>query len=219
MSSTIEDRVILMLNEEGEPHGFWANLEKKTGISAQRWRKAANRRQRPTSEMIEALAKLHPNYAFWMTTGITDATNGHIAPINALTFPERLYREQHWANEYFKLSLELADELAVAGGIDLTDDEIRSNAYRRVQVFTGYHGSGLVNFGYAISSSEKYKELKEILKKRAAEKATVDFFGDESRAEMNDSRYSKTDLVIESTDPRTVHQTPNEVFWRPKNHG
>ncbi|WP_147694771.1 hypothetical protein [Vogesella mureinivorans] len=219
MSSTIEDRVILILDEGRKPRGYWSSLEEKTGINAQRWRKVASRLQRPTSEIIEAIAKLHPHYAFWICTGITDATNGHIAPINALTFPERLYREQHWANEYFKLSLELADELSVAGGIDLTDDELRSNAYRRVQVFTGYHGSGLVNFGYEISSTEKYKELKEILKKRTAEKANVDFFGDESRAEMNDSRYSKTDLVIESTDPRTVHQTPNEVFWRPKNHG
>lgn len=219
MSSTIEDRVILILTEDGEPHGFWSNLEKTTGISAQRWRKVANRRQRPTSEMIEALAKLHPKYAFWISTGITDATNGHIAPINALTFPERLYREQHWSNEYFTRSLELADELAVAGGVDLADDEIRSNAYRRVQVFTGYHGSGLVNFGYEISSSGKYKELKEILKKRTAEKATVDFFGDDSPAKMDDSQYSKTDQVIGSKDPRTEHQTPNEVFWRPKNNG
>jgi len=63
-------------------HGFWGRLGDYTGISSKRWRKVFAREQRITSDMLEALAKLFPTYAFWLVTGITDAINGHIAPEN-----------------------------------------------------------------------------------------------------------------------------------------
>lgn len=117
MTTTIEDRMILLLNEQARlapsederpkgalrrafgtllprpesGRGYLERLTEYTRISIQRWRKVFHRRQRPAPDMIEALARLFPHYAFWLVTGITDAANGHVAPDNAQTFPERLY--------------------------------------------------------------------------------------------------------------------------------
>jgi len=71
-AATVEDRTRLLLEvlsvETG--HGAWAALEQRTGITAQRWRKAYRDRQRPTPDMLEALANQLPQYAFWLLTGV-----------------------------------------------------------------------------------------------------------------------------------------------------
>lgn len=136
-TTTIEDRVILLLQEqmspagdaaaEGEGHpneslwrrwspplcpgrGFWEKLAEITGTPSQRWRSVFARRQKPTLSMIERLAQIWPHYGFWLVTGITDATNGHVAPRTALTFPERIYSEDHLSTAYFRQSLHLMEQ-------------------------------------------------------------------------------------------------------------
>ena len=114
MSTTIEDRFVLVLRETGEPYGIWQRMEELTGIAAARWRKAYTYQQRPTPDMIQALCRLKPEYAFWIATGITDAEYGHKAPASALTFPEwsgdRASDEP--ARSYFHASLELLERLS-----------------------------------------------------------------------------------------------------------
>ncbi|QKJ65469.1 hypothetical protein HQN60_01245 [Deefgea piscis] len=212
MSSTIEDRMILILKEEGEPHGYWSALEKKTGISSQRWRKTVNRLQRPTTDMLEVIAKLYPKYAFWLVTGTTDALNGHIAPINSLMFPERLYAEQDSANAYFRLSIELAELLAKTGEVEIEDDKKRMSAYERALVFTQYHGSWLVDVAYEIAKSNKYEELKEILSKREVERSLVlaNYLNNSKEGKANNTK--KDAMLVR--DSRTAHQSVNELFWR-----
>jgi len=144
MSTIIEGRVILVLRELGGTsgpwpklqHGFWGKLANQTGIVATRWRKAYTHQQRPTPDMIEALCRLKPEYAFWIATGITDAENGHKAPATALPFPE-------WRGEcasdaaavdYFKISLEILDLLALAARVDVEDPTARLDAFGCVLV-------------------------------------------------------------------------------------
>lgn len=70
-AKNLELRFILLLEaltNNGE-HGAWASLEVRTGVSAQRWRGAYARRQRPTPDMIEAACSLVPQYAFWLAVG------------------------------------------------------------------------------------------------------------------------------------------------------
>jgi hypothetical protein len=38
--------------------------------------------------MIQVLARMFPQHAFWLSTGITDAANGRIVPLTAQIFPE-----------------------------------------------------------------------------------------------------------------------------------
>lgn len=47
-----------------EGHGFWSLLEKQSNIASKRWRQAYSRKQRPTSDMLEALGKIKPTYAY-----------------------------------------------------------------------------------------------------------------------------------------------------------
>ncbi len=215
MSTTIEDRVILILIENGEPYGYWTALEKQTRISSKRWRKVTDRQQRVTSDMIEAIAKKYPKYAFWIATGITDAINGHIAPINALTFPERLYTEQIWTREYFRLSIDLAEELGEAGGIDLNDDETRFKAFERARVFTNYHGSGLVNIAYKISKTEKYRNLNEVIEEREKERLTIRSKSlDKDKKNIDKKDGVMQENILGASDKRTEHQSNDELLWR-----
>lgn len=80
---TLHDRVILLVrsltsDSRGKPS--WAALERASGISQKSWIKAANKQQRPTAEMIEALCRWQPRYAFWLVTGLTDVDAGHVCP-------------------------------------------------------------------------------------------------------------------------------------------
>ncbi|VVD71760.1 hypothetical protein PEP31012_00642 [Pandoraea eparura] len=56
----------------------WKELESLTGIPAANWLAAVRNKQRPTAEMIEALARTWPQYAYWMVTGTSDARYGHL---------------------------------------------------------------------------------------------------------------------------------------------
>jgi len=133
-TNTIEDRVILLLQEQMSPaedastdveglrnaslwrrwspplcagRGFWEKLAEITDTPSQRWRSVFTRRQKPTLPMVERLAQIWPHYGFWLVTGITDAANGHVAPRTASTFPERIYSEDHLSTAYFRQSLHL----------------------------------------------------------------------------------------------------------------
>lgn len=162
MSTTIEDRLIVLLNEQARlgqtegglrrgalrrvvdsfteliqipelGRGSFERLTEYTGVSTQRWRKVFHRRQRPTPDMIEALARLFPHYAFWLARGITDATNGHVTPENAQAFPERLHVESDAANQYLRRSLVLFRRLFHEAGVDLQDNRSRMYAAERTR--------------------------------------------------------------------------------------
>ncbi|MDA7087673.1 hypothetical protein PH586_14880 [Pseudomonas sp. SA3-5] len=82
----------------------WVELAELTEIPATSWNKAFNGKQRPTAEMIQAVGRLWPEYAFWMITGVTDARHGHVScrhrPGKPF-YPERLYVTRNAAKPYF----------------------------------------------------------------------------------------------------------------------
>lgn len=55
-------------------------LEEETGIPSATWKTYLSRGSRPSSELIEAIAKRWPDYALWIATGEEDEEFGHIAP-------------------------------------------------------------------------------------------------------------------------------------------
>lgn len=81
MSRTLEGRLKLIIADlESDTYGRWKRLETSTGISATRWKNVSQGSQRPAPDMIEAIAQLAPQYAFWLATGVSDPQHGHIAP-------------------------------------------------------------------------------------------------------------------------------------------
>ena len=82
-------------------------LEEETGIPSKNWKNAWLGTQRPTAHMIEALARRWPQYAFWLSTGLTDPKNGHTAPPNSWTCGEETAskNDEISAINYFELKI------------------------------------------------------------------------------------------------------------------
>lgn len=164
MSSTIDDRVLLLLQNTASAvpglagHGVWERLGVQTGIPAQRWRNVVSGRQRATTTMVEALAKRWPQHAFWLATGITDVANGHRAPVNAVTFPERLQADDCTSATYFRACLKLAAKLYNDAGVDLDNDDARMEASTRTLQLAHYDGGPMVNTAHRLAGSEDYAE-------------------------------------------------------------
>lgn len=165
MTTTIDDRVYLLLEDFASltpglaGHGVWKRLGQQTGIPAQRWRNVMTGRQKATTEMVEALCKTWPSYAFWLVTGITDAANGHRAPCSVVTFPERLQDEDCYSEPYFMASIKLLEKLYLQSGIDLTNPESRRKASSKLQQLTAHAESSLMTAIRQISGGEEYADL------------------------------------------------------------
>ncbi|TRO20548.1 hypothetical protein EQ826_23525 [Ectopseudomonas mendocina] len=247
MSSTIEDRVILILKEQMSPadleslkghegpfsallslwsqppyagRGFWEKLSQLTGIPSARWRSAFSRKQKPTSAMIESIAHLWPKYAFWLVTGVTDAANGHVAPLTALTFPEFLHAEQPGADAYFGKAIALAKRLYEEGAVDLESDEARLAAVERTLPLAHWVGSDLVEVAYRLAASDEYQELVSAWERR--EDSRAEHLGRvlgtdrpwEQQLEEAKLRGAKL-TPIRGVDPRTKHQSSWDLFYKP----
>lgn len=130
MITNIEDRILLIIEYAVieafiEPEsirikkGVWLRLGEQTGVSNHKWKNLYGGNQKPTPELIEAIAALFPQYAFWLVTGITDASNGHYAPANVLSFPEKNATEENtYSERYFKTSIMLLRELFNQAKVD-----------------------------------------------------------------------------------------------------
>lgn len=76
----IDNRLIALIESTMNSNKRFKELEEKTGIAANRWQSLWHGRQRAMPDMIEVICRIFPEYAFWLTTGITDSDHGHISP-------------------------------------------------------------------------------------------------------------------------------------------
>ncbi|WP_321859191.1 hypothetical protein [Paraburkholderia tropica] len=237
MSTTLEDRVILLLREQsgdvvridydgeepGRPllggHGFWERLAERTGVLSRRWRKVYAREQKVTSDMLQAMARLFPSYAFWLVTGITDAINGHVAPATAQTFPERLHVDSPESSAYFRASIELEDRLFREGRVNAEDDAERLYAAERTRPLAHWHDSPLAEVAYRLADTPEYAGLQHLWERREAERAArgrrvagKDRTGARRRSEAGAPGVQSTVLGV---DVRTAHQDAWDLFYVP----
>ncbi|MBN3856758.1 hypothetical protein G3N59_25595 [Paraburkholderia sp. Ac-20340] len=247
MCTTIEDRIILLLDERTrlgqtdgargrgrlrrvvdsltefiqvpEPgRGYFERLTEYTGISTQRWRKVFHRRQRPTPDMIEALARLFPQYAFWIATRITDSSNGHVAPANAQTFPERPYVEADAANQYFRRSIVLFRRLFEEAEVELKDDQARMRAATRMPPVARWHDGPLVDAAYRVAQSDEYAQLREIwFSREDARSANLRRIWSAAREGRPWNRGRRRAQDSDSgKDPRAAHQHLRDLYFAPR---
>lgn len=108
---SIQERFRSVILKNTSDKRRWSELEALTGIAATSWQKAFNLKQRPTSEMLEAVARLWPCFAFWLVTGVTDAKNGHVAcgyySAGTQFYPERPHVPRNAARPYFDHLLDM----------------------------------------------------------------------------------------------------------------
>lgn len=84
----LRNRLALLIEQQVDEKTRFKALETLTSIKATQWRDFFAGKQRPTSEMIEAAGRLWPDYVFWLVTGTSRPTEGHIAPYDA-DFPRQ----------------------------------------------------------------------------------------------------------------------------------
>ncbi|MBY0445064.1 MAG: hypothetical protein K2Q15_07650 [Burkholderiales bacterium] len=104
----ISDRLLIVISEKTDERKRWKTLEGISGISSGAWQNFWRGKQRPTAEMLEALGRNWPEYAFWLTTGLTDPMRGHIAPQTLKSgFPVVRGKLQTFAVQEWQHKLEL----------------------------------------------------------------------------------------------------------------
>lgn len=106
----IHDRFREVIRHNTSEARRFADLQALTGIPATSWNKTYNQKQKPSAEMIQAIAQLWPEYAFWLATGVTDARNGHISCRDGVSqhfLPERSCAPRHLAKPYFRQLIEM----------------------------------------------------------------------------------------------------------------
>lgn len=164
--STVEDRLIFILLEDGEPRGWWKTFEERTGISSKRWKNVISGYQRATSDMLAAASKCWPQYAFWLMTGLTDSAAGHIAPINCFAVEEQAYEGSAEAEELFASALAVSSVLAAATGEDQQESSERRELLGRIQVLGKWHAVGMAKAVKAIEDTPEYRRYLEARRRR-----------------------------------------------------
>jgi len=175
----IADRMQAIIDATTSEGRRFKTLEELSGIAAVSWRKAYLRGQRPTAEMIEAIAKAWPQFAFWLTTGISDPDYGHIAPASTGSFTVVKGKELQYSTREFQALIAKRDKEPQS---DEARDELRRQIEDEVfelrksnlipatyfnyeQAMRGYDEPGRADF-YLIETDE---ELQSIRRERRAE--------------------------------------------------
>lgn len=226
---SIADRLLLILKSEGGrasdrsvyekskreqlvTKGYWQHLEESTGIKASAWSNFVSGKQKPTTEMIEAIARAMPYYAFWLASGITDVLNGHIAPVAAATFPEFSHEYDKDTSEYFHRSMILQHELykRIDSPADL--ERITSTGDWEWRMSTK-----MVEVAYSLAESEDYSELRRLhakrLKERDHRKALLE---GTNRPWLDQDNSNEIPPIYQPiTDVRVAHQDKWDLFYKP----
>jgi hypothetical protein len=77
----MRDRIEEVINWVTEGHRRFKHFEELTGISGRKWQNLSQGKQRANEEMLEAIGKAFPQYAYWLVTGKTDEAHGHTSPV------------------------------------------------------------------------------------------------------------------------------------------
>ncbi|MBB5202811.1 hypothetical protein HNQ51_000104 [Inhella inkyongensis] len=70
-TSTLIDRFLAVVREVADARRPHAHMAELTAISPTNWQNVMRRKQRPTAEMIEAVARVWPEYVAYIATGKT----------------------------------------------------------------------------------------------------------------------------------------------------
>ena len=194
LRNSIVDRFRKLIHANIDSSHRWAMLESQTGIPATSWQKAFTLKQRPTAEMLEAVARIWPANAFWLITGITDSKHGHVACTVGTAdsfYPERSRPTRKAAQEYFEhtcdMYLRVFKEERIPSQVQETEDERR------------------------LLQLERFRDAEEAALAKAEEGDLVD------RLELADRRLARLKgLVAQTTDvgnlqPEAVTATKNKA--------
>lgn len=102
---SIADRMKVLIASNTSSSRRFKELEELSGVKAETWRTYWNRNSKPSAEMIEAVAEIWPEYAFWLATGITDCLYGHICPDEVMPVIEPKDGAEKNSKRYFQAQM------------------------------------------------------------------------------------------------------------------
>ncbi|KVQ80484.1 hypothetical protein WK07_13260 [Burkholderia multivorans] len=177
--SEIALRMRRLIETQVTEHRRFKALEELSGISGEAWRAFWNDRQKPSSEMVAALAEHWPQFAFWLATGVTDPDYGHVAPVSSPGYTVLKGKEQQATTEEFRYLIKMLraepndeNELAEQKGeiLRIVSENKASNPLRATysnfqRALAGYDEANRDEF-YMVETDQ---ELAEIRKRRDEE--------------------------------------------------
>lgn len=110
LADSVRDRLLHILWFEVPEKGRYGWLETHTGIARTTWQNFFTRSNAtPSGDMIQAVARLYPRYAFWLASGLTDQEFGHTYPRSAMAkcYPELLYESRKRFDDYFQHCMDM----------------------------------------------------------------------------------------------------------------
>ncbi|WP_413443982.1 hypothetical protein [Herbaspirillum frisingense] len=107
--ASVRKRLQQIVAAEVPEKGRFGWLEEQTGIPRATWQSLYRRETAsPSGEMIQAIGRLFPRYAFWLATGLTDSHYGHTLPRHSKSFPEGHVGNWHKRfDDYFSHCMEM----------------------------------------------------------------------------------------------------------------
>lgn len=123
---TITERMMLIIKEKTSERRRWKEMEEFTGIAATTWQNLGRRKQRALADMVEAVGKAWPEHAFWLITGLTDPSYGHVGANESCGYPKP-GAALETTNRYFQSALEaraLAREAVMAWWLEELGEEL-----------------------------------------------------------------------------------------------
>ena len=163
--SSLSERFVQLIDAKTELGRRWTFLEEASGIPKLSWRKAYIGGQRPTAEMLEAVGRLWPEHAFWLTTGCTDNRNGHSSPDHRSEY-DAGYEPRPSAVEFLRLQVQLR-QLSTPTAQTVKDrwnDRLTEIQERNVERFGG------TPFKFLFSVHPELAQRKKENKKKAQER-------------------------------------------------
>ncbi|OXH93232.1 hypothetical protein CA830_08850 [Burkholderia multivorans] len=202
----IADRMQAIIDANTSEGRRFKTLEEMSGIAAVSWRKAYLRGQRPTAEMIEAVAQKWPQHAFWLVTGIPDPDYGHVAPLSTGTYTVVKGKEQEHSTLEFlflieKRSHEPQDDQERSRLRKQIEDEvfelrkknlIPATYFNYEQAMRGYDETGRSDF-YLIETDEQLQTIRRNRRARSSKLKLLRFNGARTLARIRS--WNKSSVV------------------------
>lgn len=153
-SMDLRDRLNAITAHQLGGRGRFKQLAEASGVGMDSWKNTWHNKQRPTTEMVQFVARAWPQYAFWLVTGITDARHGHQAPDECDTYPENFRTSRPGAEPYFRHAVDML-ERRERGEPELLTDlvELRALATARANDEISAEAAETMRDGAAIAAT------------------------------------------------------------------
>jgi hypothetical protein len=157
---TAKDRLKFLISQKTPERGRFTMLAELGGAPMESWKAFWHGRQRPTTDMLQAVARNWPEYAYWLATGGTDQQYGHRAPVGFDTYPEPDMRPRERAADYLRLavSMRAKEELGLEQSATDVVELKRLNSLRKAES-AAFEQSEVVQPEEEVAIQEKIDEL------------------------------------------------------------